>query len=59
MTGKVSSAWGRFYDRIFENRQRGDYQELVTFESEQVTEIIEQAREFVAEIVSLISKENH
>jgi len=58
-TGKVSTAWGRFYDRIFENRQRGDYQELVSFESEQVAEIIEQAREFVAEMVRLISKGNH
>ena len=54
-TGKVSAASGRFYDRVFENRQRGDYQELVSFEAEQVCEIIEQAREFVAEIAILLS----
>ena len=57
-TGEVSTAWGRFYDRICETRQRGDYQELVSFEPEQVAEIIEQAREFVAEMVRLILKEN-
>jgi len=57
-TGKVSSAWGRFYDRIFENRQRGDYQELVTFEAEQVSEIVEQARGFVAEMGRLLSAGN-
>lgn len=57
-TGKVSTAWGRFYDRIFENRQRGDYQELVSFETEQVAEMVEQSREFVAEMARLISKGN-
>jgi len=57
-TGKVSTAWGRFYDRIFENRQRGDYQELVSFEAEQVSEVIEHAKGFVAEMVRLISTGN-
>jgi hypothetical protein len=57
-TGAVSTEWGRFYDRIFENRQRGDYQELVSFEAEQVSEIIEQAREFVAAIGLLLSAAN-
>jgi len=57
-TGKVSTVWGRFYDRTFENRQRGDYQELVSFEAEQVSEIIEHAQGFVAEMGRLISAGN-
>ncbi|MCL4555210.1 MAG: HEPN domain-containing protein, partial [Actinobacteria bacterium] len=29
-TGRLDARWGRFYDRIFESRQRGDYLELVS-----------------------------
>jgi uncharacterized protein (UPF0332 family) len=30
--GLIDSSWGRFYSRIFDNRQRGDYQPMVVFE---------------------------
>jgi uncharacterized protein (UPF0332 family) len=55
-TGRLEARWGRFYDRLFENRQRGDYQELVTFEAEQVAEIVSQARGFVAEMRRFLSE---
>ena len=55
-TGRLESKWGRFYDRVFENRQRGDYQELVSFEAEQVVEIIGQAHRFVAEMRRLLEE---
>ena len=55
-TGRLQAGWGRFYDRVFENRQRGDYQELVTFEAEQVAETIEQARGFVAEMRRMLGE---
>ncbi|MDW7712425.1 MAG: HEPN domain-containing protein [Deferrisomatales bacterium] len=55
-TGRLEARWGRFYDRVFENRQRGDYQELVTFEAEQTAEIIAQARGFVAEMHRLLDE---
>ena len=35
-TEKVDSKWGRFYNRVFDRRQEGDYEPLVTFDSEQV-----------------------
>ena len=54
-TGRLELQWGRFYDRVFENRQRGDYQELVVFDSEQVADIIENATAFVARMQQLIS----
>ncbi|MDP1808801.1 MAG: HEPN domain-containing protein [Actinomycetota bacterium] len=38
--GKISPDLGRFYDRLFENRQRADYQELVVFEREQTEEAL-------------------
>ena len=53
-TGRLELQWGRFYDRIFENRQRGDYQELVVFDREQVAGIIENAAGFVARMQQLI-----
>jgi len=58
-TGKVSTEWGRFYDRVFENRQRSDYQELVGFESDQVAEMLELAEGFVAEIERLLKAQRH
>ena len=45
--GKVDASWGRFYDLIFKSRQRGDYQELVEFSSEEAEELISQAEGFV------------
>lgn len=54
--GRVHPRWGRFYDRIFENRQRGDYQELVTFEEVQVVEALEEARGFVAEMRRILDR---
>jgi len=52
--GSLDPRWGRFYDRLFENRQRGDYQELVTFETEHVSGMVEQARGFVAQMGQLM-----
>ena len=53
-TGKVDTSWGKFYDLVFENRQRGDYQELVEFEAEEVEEIISQAEKFVEVMKDLL-----
>jgi uncharacterized protein (UPF0332 family) len=46
-TDLLDVSWGKFYDLVFENRQRGDYQELVEFEAEELEEIISQAEKFV------------
>ena len=53
-TGKVDASWGRFYDLVFKSRQRGDYQELVEFSSEEAEELISQAEEFVDEMRRLL-----
>jgi uncharacterized protein (UPF0332 family) len=52
--GFVDDSWGRFYDRAFDSRQRGDYQELVSFEPEQVTDICRLSRGFLAVMRSLV-----
>ena len=46
-TGLVDLEWGKFYDEIFEARQRADYIELVSFEEEQVNEWLQKAQAFV------------
>lgn len=50
---KIAAEQGRFYDRLFDNRQRADYQELVRFHPEQVETIIESARSFMSEVRTL------
>ena len=53
-SGRLDPSWGRAYDRLFENRQRADYQELVAFEAEQVGELCGLALGFVAEMRRLV-----
>lgn len=52
--GMVSLEHGKFYDELFEARQRGDYIELVSFEKEQVENWLQQASQFVEAIKLLI-----
>lgn len=53
-SGIVSLEHGKFYDELFEARQRGDYIELVSFEKEQVENWLQQAIQFVEAIKLLI-----
>lgn len=48
--GLLSADFGKLYDRLFENRQEGDYLELVNFEEEQIAQAIKDATTFVDEI---------
>jgi uncharacterized protein len=47
--------WGKLYDRLFEDRQEGDYIALIAFEPEYVTSQIELCREFLDALHPLIS----
>jgi len=42
---------GRFYDRLFDNRQKADYADLVVFDAEDVGPWLSEARDFI-EVVS-------
>ena len=53
-TGKISREMGKFYDELFEARQRGDYFEMVFFEPPEVEEWLEKAKLFVAELKELV-----
>lgn len=54
--GIISIQWGKFFDDVFEGRQRGDYTPMVAFAAEQVEESLHQAALFLKEIESLIKK---
>ncbi|MFH1014387.1 MAG: HEPN domain-containing protein [Nitrospirota bacterium] len=56
-SGRVSLENGKFYDELFEARQRGDYIELVSFEEKQVEDWLRQASRFV-EAIKLLVKNN-
>jgi len=53
-SGRLAPQWGRLFDKLFENRQRGDYLELYEFEQEQVVTLLKGAEGFVAELRRLL-----
>lgn len=55
-TGLIPSEYGKFYGRMFDFRQEGDYEDLTEFSAESVHEWFEQAERFVAR-VSKLAKE--
>ncbi|MGH7819123.1 MAG: HEPN domain-containing protein [Candidatus Binatia bacterium] len=52
--GDLPQDLGRFYDRLFRDRQHGDYLELVEFTSDQLDEAIRQAEELVSALERLV-----
>lgn len=53
--GTVGVKWSKFYQRLFDDRQESDYIPTTTFETSDVAGRIQQAREFIDLICSLIS----
>jgi uncharacterized protein (UPF0332 family) len=53
--GVVDSKWSKFYQKLFDDRQEGDYIPTATFETSDVAERIQQAREFIDLIRALIN----
>jgi hypothetical protein len=49
-TGRLQVEMGRFYRRLFEQRQKGDYDDLASFPRHEVEESMEQARVFISRI---------
>jgi uncharacterized protein (UPF0332 family) len=53
--GVIPVRYGQFFDLLFNNRQKGDYSDLVVFQPEQVKEWLPQTREFVEYISTLLT----
>jgi len=50
----VAPQWGKHFDWLFDNRQKVDYRPLVTFESEEIDEILQQSQAFLREMERLV-----
>ena len=48
--GLLDVKWGKFYDRLFEDRQEGDYLALVEFESGYVKDKLNSCKKFLSAI---------
>ena len=46
-TGLVTVEMGKIYNRLFENRFEGDYEDFVEFDSETVLPLLAQANDFI------------
>lgn len=56
-TGKVSVESGRFFSRMYDFRQKGDYADFVQFEEAKIKEWLVLAESFVSEVDQVIGKE--
>jgi uncharacterized protein (UPF0332 family) len=50
----IAPQWGKHFDWLFDNRQKVDYRPLVTFEREEIDEILEQSQAFLREMERLV-----
>ena len=55
--GKVSVELGRFFSRIYDFRQKGDYADFVQFEEVKIKEWLILAERFINELDQVIEKE--
>lgn len=56
-SGMVSRELGQLYDRLFDNRQKADYADLIIFSPEDVMPWLEETVEFVQALAEITRKE--
>jgi uncharacterized protein (UPF0332 family) len=54
-TGRLNMEWGRFYDRLFEDRQEGDYVALIAFDQEYVQAQMIRCSQFLEHLRPLLA----
>jgi len=54
-SGQIDARWNKFYQKLFDDRQEGNYIPTAIFETSDVTERLQQAREFVDLVRGLIN----
>lgn len=55
-TGKIAPELGRFYTKLFNKRQDGDYDNFIFFDENDLEELLPQAITFIETIEELISQ---
>ena len=48
--GLIDKKWGKFYSKVFEERQEGDYKDFVKFDRDIVESWLKSAKDFIEEI---------
>lgn len=56
-SGIVNTEFGQIYDRLFDNRQKADYADLISFKVDEVRHWYNEAQKFVGVIECLVRKE--
>jgi len=54
--GYLEKKWGEFYSDMFKRRQKGDYQDFVEFERQDVKAWLKKSEEFIGKIEELALK---
>jgi len=55
-TGVIEPDSGRFYSRIFDLRQTGDYDDFIDFDKQKVLELVEPADKLITQIEAILRK---
>jgi uncharacterized protein (UPF0332 family) len=53
-TGKIDKKLGKLFSKLFDFRQKGDYGDMYDYDEKIVKPLIEQVKEFIAELKKLI-----
>lgn len=56
-TGLIEKTYGKLYDKLFENRQLGDYNDFVRFDADEVAGWFKEAQQFVQTLEAVVNKE--
>lgn len=52
--GLINREMGKFYDKLFDTRQKGDYTDLVYFDKKEVGPWFDEAKKFISSIKNII-----
>ena len=55
-SGIIDKKYGKLYSKLFDFRQKGDYGDLFDFDKDIVIPLIDQVKEFLAEIKRFVEK---
>ncbi len=54
-TNMIQRDLGKFYSRLFDLRQTGDYDDFIDFSKDQVLDLLQPAEKLITEIESILS----
>jgi len=52
--GLINREMGKFYDKLFDTRQKGDYADLVYFDKKEVSSWFDEAKKFISSVKNTI-----